>query len=303
MKTYKTAALILLATMTACNGAKAPDLTPSAIEATLKALPNADQIRPFYAAIGWKAAWTGKNAQALQQALDARAKHGLDHARFPALPASGATPAQLDVARTAAALAYAGALSRGLVDPRSLHEVYTIPRPQPDLAAGLAQALRQGQVAQWLDSLAPQDGDYQTLSKAYLDDQKTPASRVPDEIPTDGNAIEAGDADPRISDIVPQLVANGYLEKAPDAGGDQDRYSRTIVDAVKQFQRDFGISDDGVIGPETLEGAQPGTGRPRPRDRRGARAAALAGAHAAADAHRRQYRRRVAELLARRQAG
>ena len=253
MKTYKAAALILLASMTACNGAKAPELSPAAIEAKLKALPNEVQLRQFYTAIGWKSAWSGKNAQALQQALGERAKHGLDHARLPALAAGDADPVQQDVARTTAALAYASALSRGFVDPRSLHEVYTIPRPQTDLIAGLAQALRDGQVAQWLDGLAPQDADYRTLSQAYLDDQKAPANAAPAKIPTDGKPIEAGDADPRVSDIVPALVANGYLEKAPSSGGEPVRYSRAIVDAVKQFQRDFGISDDGVIGPETIE--------------------------------------------------
>lgn len=253
MRTYKTAALILFACMTACNGAKTSDLSQAAIQAALESGGNSAQLQSFYARVGWKSPWSDKNVTALHEALASRAKHGLNHISFPDPPSSGVEPAELDIARTTVALAYASALSRGFVDPHALHEVYTIPRPQADVAAGLAQALQQGKLAQWFDGLAPQDGDYRILSKAYQDYEKEASNATQPKISDVGGTIKAGDADPRISDIAPQLVANGYLERTPIAGGEQDKYTRQIVSAVKQFQRDFGITDDGVIGPDTLE--------------------------------------------------
>ena len=252
MRTYKTAALLLLSCMTACNGTKTSELSQAAIETALKSGGNTDQLQSFYARIGWTSAWSDKNVAALHEALASRARHGLNHISFPDPPASGDDPAKLDIARTTVALAYASALSRGFVDPHALHEVYTIPRPQTDLVAGLAQALKQGKLGQWLDSLAPQDADYRILSKAYQDYEQEASKAAQPKISTAGGPIKAGEADPRISDIAPQLVANGYLERAP-GGGEQDKYTQKIVGAVKQFQRDFGITDDGVIGPETLE--------------------------------------------------
>ena len=44
-----------------------------------------------------------------------------------------------------------------------------MPRPNPDLAAGLSGALAHGQVAAWLAGLAPQDAEYRALSQAYVE--------------------------------------------------------------------------------------------------------------------------------------
>ncbi len=50
------------------------------------------------------------------------------------------------------------------------------------------------------------------------------------------------------------MVANGYLERTPIAGGERDKYTQQIVSAVIIGSSAIsGIIDDGVIGPETLE--------------------------------------------------
>ena len=49
-----------------------------------------------------------------------------------------------DAALTLAALSYAEALARGRTDPTRLSRPYTLPRPNPDLAAGLSGALAHG---------------------------------------------------------------------------------------------------------------------------------------------------------------
>ena len=68
---------------------------------------------------------------------------------------------------TKAALAYASALSKGVVDPKTLHKIYAVPRPEPNLAAGLLGALQNGRLGEWLSSLPPHDAEYQALSVVY----------------------------------------------------------------------------------------------------------------------------------------
>jgi L,D-transpeptidase YcbB len=59
-------------------------------------------------------------------------------------------------ALTQAALKYAEALARGYSDPTKMFEVYTLPRPSGDVRQGLIQAIQNGDVTGWLNSLPPQ---------------------------------------------------------------------------------------------------------------------------------------------------
>ena len=160
-----------------------------------------------------RAAWSAANVAAFAQVLADRARHGLDHVVFLADPADGATPADIDAARTKAALDYATALAQGRVDPATLHEVYTLPRPKADLAAGLARALAKGDLAAWFDRLAPQDAEYKALSDAYLAFSAkatvaTPVQAIP------SGVIRVGNRDARVPTIVEQLTESGYLPTA-----------------------------------------------------------------------------------------
>ncbi|HEX7819008.1 MAG TPA: hypothetical protein VF463_00160 [Sphingobium sp.] len=118
-----------------------------------------------------QAGWTDGNVRALQDAIGRRADHGLDHLNF-------AVKASDKANLTQAALRYANALAHGASDPTKLYDIYTVPRPNPDLRRGLAQALAAGKLAAWFASLAPQTDSYAKLSKAYLaltKDAKAPA--------------------------------------------------------------------------------------------------------------------------------
>lgn len=188
------------------------------------------------------ARWTDTNVQALREAIDRRAAHGLDHLNF-AMPKSGQEE------MTEVALRYAGALAQGASDPTKLYDVYTVPRPRVDLRAGLAKAMADGKLGAWFESLVPQSDEYRALSKAYLalDKQaKAPGAAIP----ATAEPIEPGKRDSRIPAIARQLVASDYLDQA-QAGG--DRYSEPMANAVKRMQRDYGIKPDGVIGADALE--------------------------------------------------
>ncbi len=187
------------------------------------------------------ATWSDRTRSQLREAIDGRAAHGLDQMTFD-------VSASDDAALTEQTLRYANALARGATDPTKLYEVYTVPRPSPDLKAGLANALRAGDLAKWLNGLAPQDANYKKLSAAYLKLKQQPQAgegRIADS----GEAIKPGATDPRIPAIVRELVILDYL--TPDAA-QGNGYAPVIVDAVRRMQADYGMKPDGIIGDEAL---------------------------------------------------
>jgi len=194
-----------------------------------------------------QARWTSASERQLREAIERRGAHGLDHIRFAVEGEPGSADGQ--EALTQSALRYAAALAQGASDPARLHTVYTVPRPKPDLRHGLAEALAKGKVADWLDSLAPQDDHYRILSQAYLALRKQ-GDAAATEIPDAGEPLKPGVVDARVPAIARQLVASDYLDRVAAQG---DRYDPDMVRAVQHMQADYGIKPDGVIGSDALE--------------------------------------------------
>lgn len=191
--------------------------------------------------------WSDATAKQLRDAIEGRAAHGLDHMTFAVEGRPGDAAGQ--AALTQSALRYATALAQGASSPTKLYDVYTLARPRPDLARGLADAVAKGKVADWLDGLAPADANYRKLSEAYLALRKqdaAPATAIPDA----AEPLKPGQADPRVPAIARQLIASDYLDRA-QAGG--DRYDGAKVRAVQRMQADYGIKPDGVVGADALE--------------------------------------------------
>lgn len=193
-----------------------------------------------------QAGWTEETARQLRDAIAARATHGLDRISF----ASGGEPDSADgkTALTRAALAYAGALARGATEPTRMYDIFTVPRPNPDLRLGLASALRSNKLDAWLQSLAPQDSHYQRLSQQYVTLRKQNDAPKPAIAPM-SEPIHPGASDPRIAAVARQLVEYDYLDRAAARG---DRYTPAMVAAMKAMQTDYGIKPDGVIGSDVL---------------------------------------------------
>jgi len=103
-----------------------------------------------------------KAEKELREAIAQAPSHGLKPDLF--LKGGESGPALV-----AAGLKYASALANGYTDPTKLHEVYTIPRPKTDVRAGMQQAMQNGNVGEWLNSLAPQTDEYRSRSKAALE--------------------------------------------------------------------------------------------------------------------------------------
>ena len=156
-----------------------------------------------------------------------------------------------------AGLKYASALANGYSDPTKLHEVYTIPRPKTDVRAGLQQAIQNGNVGEWLASLAPQTDEYRALSRAFVQYAKLAGQSNQQPIATD-KPIKPGASDPRIPAIVAVLRSGGYVPEAQQGAAQPTRYTPALVAAVKQFQSDSGTKPDGILGPETLDALSTG---------------------------------------------
>ena len=186
--------------------------------------------------------WTADLAGQLRDAIGARAAHGLDQMAFAVPDATDAA------ALNRAALGYARALAQGATDPAKLYEIYTVPRPKPDLEAGLSAALVAGDLKGWLAGLVPQDTNYARLSQAYLKLRREPGA-ADAVIPDAGKPIQPGATDARIPVIAHQLVVLDYLDNRAAQG---NRYTPAMAAAVKAMQADYGMGADGVIGSEAL---------------------------------------------------
>jgi murein L,D-transpeptidase YcbB/YkuD len=225
--------------------------TAEVTAADLQAAATEGPAQNFYERNGWQPVWSDEAAEELEEALETRALHGLDRTEF--LRPEQDSPAAREAALTEAALAYATALARGLSNPEEHYDIYTIPRPEADLVAGLSQALASGQVGQWLASLPPQDSEYQAISRAYQR-WRGAAGQQPAISLAGGSLIRRSDRDPRVPEIARALELHGYLPAGggEEAGQTATLYSGRIAQAVERFQQDRGMAVDGVVGPDTI---------------------------------------------------
>ena len=234
--------------------------------AELRAAVTDPRLARFYAARDWQPAWNEETARNLVEAIGQAPRHALVPDAFLAEAARAEAPAAREAALTLAALSYAEALARGRVDPERLRRDYEIARPNVDAAAGLSQAVQQGDVGEWLAGLAPQDEEYRLLSEAYVAAVRQARAERATPVP-EGPAIRPGGSDPRLSAIAQVLRARGYLQAAPPAQPQQAqqaqrqrpqarpaaaRYAPDMVAAVRRLQEDHGLEANGLIGPDTL---------------------------------------------------
>jgi L,D-transpeptidase YcbB len=257
-------ALALLAA-TGCNSggggatsnasAQAEGVTPEALRS---AVGNDEGLRRFYEARQWQSAWNDEAAEQLNGTLGNAVRHGLDPKAFTDEAARGSSPVEREVARTKAALSYANALAHGRADPKRLFEVYTLPRNQVDVPAGLAQAVNEGKAAEWIESLAPQDDEYRRLSEAYV--QHLQATQQPQQ-PQQGQNGQAdqkgkakGKATPpaqqapmaardRAVVLAVNLERRRWLVRNPDA----TRIDVNTAAAFLRYHRDGEVADQRVV--------------------------------------------------------
>jgi murein L,D-transpeptidase YcbB/YkuD len=195
--------------------------------------------------------WSKKAEKQLLDAIAQAPANGLK----PDLFLKGDLPrddAQRGAVLTQAALRYADALANGYIDPKKISAVYTIPRPATNVRQGLAQAIQNGNVDQFLASLPPQTDEYRALSRTHLAYLKMAGQANFQPIPA-GKPIKPGRRDTRLPAVAAALRAVGYLPPTQPNAPTPLRYTGVLIAAVKQLQADFGIKADGIISNDTLE--------------------------------------------------
>ncbi len=248
--------MLALLSITSVGCERQSGVQPKQVESrTLQSVVSDPDVRAFYQARQWQAAWDRKSEKAIVDAIGQAPSHGLKPELF--LKQSLTEDAnEREAALTKAALRYASALAQGYVDPKKLGRTYTIPRPKADVSGGLSQALQRGDVGGWLSSLAPQTDEYRALSQATSQYLKVAAAARSAHVPA-GKAVKPGQRDPRIPQVIAALVANGYLPAPAEPQKQQQapappRYSGAIVAAVRKLQTDYGVKPDGVLGSDTV---------------------------------------------------
>lgn len=258
------AAILLF--LTSCDGLLGGSATIS--QSALAEAGAGKQVKHFYQLREGKPAWDDKARKQLEAAIGEADRHALKASDFP-VSVRNMDKVHEEVALTKSALRYAAALAYGLVNPKTLWPIYTVPRNRVDLVQGLNQAIEAGNVDAWLKGLAPSDPEYQALSDAYLHYRQWAAQTPRVQVPP-GRPIRPGMRDPRIPAIVAALRIQGYFGAAPEepqskAAADpqeEARYTRAIAAAVSLLQADYGIKADGVVDEDTLEALNTG-----PKDR------------------------------------
>jgi murein L,D-transpeptidase YcbB/YkuD len=200
---------------------------------------------------GAQLAWTKKTEKQLLDAIAQAPANGLK----PDLFLKGDLPrddAERGAVLTEAALRYAEALANGYIDPKKIWAVYAIPRPATDVRQGLAQAIQNGNVDQFLASLPPQTDEYRALSRTHLAYLKMASQANFQPIPA-GKPIKPGRRDPRLPAVAAALRSVAYLPPTQSDAPAPLRYAGALVASVKQLQADFGIKADGIISNDTLE--------------------------------------------------
>ncbi|MDQ2664596.1 MAG: L,D-transpeptidase family protein [Gemmatimonadota bacterium] len=143
------------------------------------------RVRGLYKAYGNAPLWleeggVKERASALLGALREAPDHGLDTTAYPIAAiervvdakrltdtASAATLGEADVLLTSAYVAYAADMLIGQVDPKTVSQAWHIPAGGRELDTAIVRGIEATDMKPALDSMAPQNPDYQALKAAY----------------------------------------------------------------------------------------------------------------------------------------
>ena len=140
-------------------------------------------------------------------------------------------------------------LQEGKVDPEELDTNWNMTQTLGDLDSILAmsRAIEQASIPRLIDNLRPGNPIYHRLQKALSDYREIKAQGGWPRV-ADGVTLKPGMSDERVKTMRLRLAASGELQ------GDtlSTRFDQPLQNAVKLFQRNHGLTADGIVGPATL---------------------------------------------------
>lgn len=140
-------------------------------------------------------------------------------------------------------------LNSGKLDPEKIHEIWGITKNKLETENLLLWAISEKNIQAAIDSVKPNNPVYLGLKKS-LKGYKESSSKndiSANIIPT-GKTIKPGEKDPRLNTVARRLKELGYISTYTDS-----TYNDTMETAIRNFQKDFGIQVDGILGESTIE--------------------------------------------------
>ena len=229
-------------------------------QAVAEAASQDKDIAAFYKEIGYKPIWTSssradrKRREAFLTALEMAPSHALPTERYnPEKVAAAMRAARSDRDRGALEvelsrlfLQYARDVQTGILNPRRIDEglVREVPlRPRLATLAAFHKSSAQG----FLKALPPKSPEYARLMKEKMQFQKL-IGRGGWGDKVSAKSLKPGASNTSVLQLRNRLIAMGYLSRTPTT-----TYDTAMTAAVKAFQKDHGLFDDGVAGARTME--------------------------------------------------
>ena len=230
----------------------------------------AGTVRDFYVARDRRPLWMGASGltaagAALLDRLDAAAEDGLDPAGYDAGALRDAVSAARGDGWQAAEFGLSQALVRYIRDLRygrtenGIDYTEESLAPQPPTAQQILKAASTAASFEgWLGAMRQVNPIHDALRNALGEIRRQGPESAPPIIPQ-GAMLRPGDRDPRVPALRARLDVPA---PAAEAGGAEDSgaqtaqadtlYDDATVAALRAFQREQGIRDDGIVGPNTL---------------------------------------------------
>lgn len=235
--------------------AAAQGLGPAFAKSVAVAASDSAALTEFYQSRSYAPLWVGRDGApklaALMAALDSAPAHGLPALRYDAKALRDAAAqarsagdlGRLEVALSAAFLAYGRDIVSGALEPAQIDKTIVRAITRPDPAQMLAAIAAAPDAARYLRALPPRNSAYTKLMAELAALQASSAWAGPI-MASDLAQGQQGDA---VVALRNRLIALGYLPQTALAV-----YDGTMMRAVQRFQREQGLNPDGAAGETTL---------------------------------------------------
>ncbi|SMX22007.1 L,D-transpeptidase family protein [Boseongicola aestuarii] len=256
--TFSAFLAFLILPLFAANPASAQSLAFK--QAVAEASASDRDIAAFYKENGFQPIWTSASRadrlrrQALLDALSNASAHGLPVASYRADEISGLMRSArsdrqlgaLEVTLSRIFLDYARDIQTGILVPSRVDDglVREVPlRPRKATLAAFSKSSAKG----FLNALPPKSAEYARLMKEKMRFERI-VGRGGWGAEVVATSLKPGESNNSVLQLRNRLIAMGYLDRTPTS-----TYDNAIISAVKAFQVDHGLNDDGVVGPRTME--------------------------------------------------
>lgn len=214
-------------------------------------LQNISQLQSFYQARAFQRAWTPALLDNLILAINNSSDHGLSPCdyRVALLEDLEIAEVQRELLATDSYLTLASHLLTGKVDPISIEPGWTAVGRHLDLVVHLEKALKGRMIQQSLEALAPHYPEYEELKQALASYRGIAKHGGWGQV-SPGKLMRLGSRGERVVELRERLKASGDLET--DSDEDPAEFSKTLEQAVIQFQKSVNLETDGIVGPNVL---------------------------------------------------